>query len=191
MNRNQWAGAECLTMGWPASIVPGIVAQCMREGSSARCNPQDTTMPWAGSTPYNSVGVQNYLTVDDGLAATKATWENGFYPTVLAAGAAGDPNQWVAAVANGPWGTWSSVAEAQADLAQVMHDPSIGLVQVAGTSEAPPEGEEMTSQLITTGGVVSVHVYGPNPSQGGKAWHWWQATEGADTSWHNEELPGQ
>lgn len=172
-------------MGWPATIIAGVVAQMMREGSSANCNPQDTTEPWPGATDFNAAGVKNYRTADDGQAATAATWRNGFYSSVLRAGAAGDPNQWVAAVAASPWGTWISVAQAQADLATVMHDPTIGEIEVVGTLSSPGKEDHMITAYEDTSGQRHVFVLLAD----GAVAHWWQATSGADTSWHSETLP--
>jgi hypothetical protein len=53
------------------------------EGGTARYNPLNTTEKWAGATDYNSVGVKNYRTGADGLAATKATLVNGFYTGIV------------------------------------------------------------------------------------------------------------
>ena len=47
-----------------------VVAWELQEGTSARYNPLDTTLPLPGSTNYNSVGVQNYGSWSQGLQAT-------------------------------------------------------------------------------------------------------------------------
>lgn len=44
-----------------------------------------TTEPGFGGTVYNSAGVRAYPTEADGIAATKATLENGSYAPILAA----------------------------------------------------------------------------------------------------------
>lgn len=56
-----------------------------REGTSAKNNPLATTQPEHGSTSFNSVGVQNYPTLNLGAKATAATLENGYYDDVLKA----------------------------------------------------------------------------------------------------------
>ncbi len=53
------------------------------EGGSARYNPLNTTEPWPHATLYNSVGVRNYASGADGLAATAATLVNGHYPGIV------------------------------------------------------------------------------------------------------------
>jgi hypothetical protein len=54
------------------------------ENTSARHNPLATTQGYPGATNFNRVGVKNYLTVDDGVAATYKTITNGLYPSVVA-----------------------------------------------------------------------------------------------------------
>lgn len=53
------------------------------EGGSARYNPLNTTEPWPGATDYNSVHVRNYRSGADGIAATAATLENGYYKGIV------------------------------------------------------------------------------------------------------------
>jgi len=48
-------------------------------------NPLNTTQKMSGSTDYNSVGVQNYPSALEGIAATAATLLNGNYGDVVAA----------------------------------------------------------------------------------------------------------
>jgi hypothetical protein len=47
-------------------------------------NPLNSTLPWLSppSHPMNSVGVQFYMDVPSGIAATVATLVNGYYPTI-------------------------------------------------------------------------------------------------------------
>lgn len=55
----------------------------LAEGGTAAFNPLNTTEPWAGATNYNSVGVKNYRTGSDGIAATVATLLNGHYTNIV------------------------------------------------------------------------------------------------------------
>ena len=85
-----WSGAESLPrdrMSW--------------------CNPLDTTEPWPGAVPMNSVGVRRYLTVQDGISATVMTLKNGHYPAIIANLRNSIPRaSWGNACANlGTWGT--------------------------------------------------------------------------------------
>lgn len=53
------------------------------EGGKARYNPFNTTQSWRGATNYNEVGVKNYLSIEDGLAATLKTLRNGRYNCIV------------------------------------------------------------------------------------------------------------
>lgn len=53
------------------------------EGATAAFNPFNTTQPMPGATKYNSVGVRNYKSAEDGIAATVKTLTNGHYPEIL------------------------------------------------------------------------------------------------------------
>ena len=163
MNRNEWADALIAAMGWAAGVRDGIVAQGYSENSRALRNMLDTTEPWPGATDYNSAGVKNYATTADGIAATKATLENGNYPAVLSAGRVGDATAYVRAIAGSPWGTWSNTRDADNALAIVRGDPSIGLVEVAGTGTEEeavkviwerPNGEQVIE--LPTGHLVHI-----------------------------------
>ncbi|MGH2659233.1 MAG: hypothetical protein ACRDHS_06090, partial [Actinomycetota bacterium] len=54
-----------------------MVAWQVAEGTAAAHNPLATTHDMPGSTGFNSVGVQNFPTVEAGLEATVATLRNG------------------------------------------------------------------------------------------------------------------
>ena len=60
-----------------------LAAWSQMEGGGATWNPFNSTQPKAGATNYNSVGVKNYKTAEDGLDATYKTMTNGYYPNVL------------------------------------------------------------------------------------------------------------
>lgn len=53
------------------------------EGGTAANNPWNTTEPWPRATGYNKIGVRNYATGADGIAATVATLRNGNYPNMM------------------------------------------------------------------------------------------------------------
>src|SRR5262245_53548311 len=76
----RWAEAFLQVMGAPrchANLVVTIAWQA-QEGTQAAWNPLATTHRMDGSTDFNSVGVQNYRTLAQGLQATKETIENGW-----------------------------------------------------------------------------------------------------------------
>lgn len=75
-----WADAFLQVMGAPrchANLVVTIAWQA-QEGTQADWNPLATTHVMDGSSDFNSVGVQNYRTLAQGLEATKETIENGW-----------------------------------------------------------------------------------------------------------------
>jgi hypothetical protein len=104
-----WARSLLAAGGWPVTRcnVGAIVAWERAEGSTpAWRNFLDTTLREPGSHPVNSVGVQAYPSVQEGLAATVVTLRGGPYGPILTALANGDDAQAVAdAVAATPWGT--------------------------------------------------------------------------------------
>jgi hypothetical protein len=53
------------------------------EGGQATWNAFNSTQVKLGSTKYNSYGVQNYLTMEDGADATYKTLANGKYPNIV------------------------------------------------------------------------------------------------------------
>lgn len=76
------------------------------EGGDARHNAFNTTQTWPGSTRYNSAGVQNYKSREDGVKATWHTLNNGYYPELLAAlRNVKDPYVVADAIGKSPWGT--------------------------------------------------------------------------------------
>jgi cell wall-associated NlpC family hydrolase len=86
-------------------------AWAQAEGGGAANNPFNTTMPGYGATgTYNSVGVRNYATPQQGLDATAATLLNGKYGGIISALKQGkDARQMALALANSPWGTGALV----------------------------------------------------------------------------------
>jgi len=109
----QWAKDFLTRVGAPitASNVQAIAAWETAEGTKAAYNPLATTQGgYAGETTFNSVGVKNYASYQDGLDANVQVINNGLYANILAALHQGDDAQAVAqAVANSPWGTGTGV----------------------------------------------------------------------------------
>ena len=99
-----------LAMPQTQENVRAIVAWAKAEGTSASFNPLATTRTAANTTDFNSVGVKNYPSYDEGVDATVATLRNGRYPNILAAFANGNDAMAVArAVEASPWGTGHGV----------------------------------------------------------------------------------
>lgn len=70
-------------------------------------NPLNTTQGgYAGESDFNSVGVKNYRTWDDGIAANARVIHNGFYPRVVGAFQRGNSARDVCdLITLSPWGT--------------------------------------------------------------------------------------
>lgn len=81
MNRGQWAYSFCLGVGVEIERYDeaqlAVVCWIAAEGGYARFNPLNTTLWVPGCTNYNSVGVKNYRTYDEGVGASVATLNYG------------------------------------------------------------------------------------------------------------------
>ena len=72
-------------IGW---MVAWTVAETGHPSGSyqgASYNLLNTTQPAPGTTDFNSIGVKNYTSYAQGIAATVQTLQNGYYPALLAA----------------------------------------------------------------------------------------------------------
>jgi peptidoglycan hydrolase CwlO-like protein len=83
-----WAGALLRTIGAPGcrSNLVAMVAWQYSEFTQAAWNPLADTFPMPGSTAFNSVGVQNYASLAQGLDAIRHTLTNGpalGYPAIV------------------------------------------------------------------------------------------------------------
>lgn len=107
---------------WQAQILHGLGAPVTpqnllflnnwtkAEGGNASYNPFNTTQNAPGATSYNSVGVRNYVSPQQGINATVQTLLNGRYGNILSALRQGtDARAAALALANSPWGTGSLV----------------------------------------------------------------------------------
>jgi predicted membrane metal-binding protein len=109
----QWARDFLTKLNMPVTSenVRAIAAWEQAEGTKASFNPLATTQGgFAGETRFNSVGVKNYATYQDGIDANAHAITNGRYTNVLDALRAGNSAHAVAdAIANSPWGTHGGV----------------------------------------------------------------------------------
>lgn len=109
----QWAKDFLTRLNAPitAENVRAITAWEQAEGTAASYNPLATTQGgFAGETQFNSVGVKNYMSYQDGLDANVKVINNGLYSNILAALQQGNSATSVAqAIANSPWGTGKGV----------------------------------------------------------------------------------
>ena len=142
--------------GWQNAILGGVGApvtpenvQLMNawaqaEGGGASNNPFNTTEPAQGATSYNSVGVQNYQTPQQGIAATIATLQNGRYGNVLSALQAGNNPMAVAqAIAASPWGTGQGV---------------VNVLKGGGISSAVPQAQVSARSMTGVGAPPGPHA---------------------------------
>ena len=76
-------------------------------GGGGMWNPLNTTQGgYAGESDFNSVGVKNYATREDGLNANAKVIHNGYYPMVVGLLSLGNNAQAVVnAITASPWGT--------------------------------------------------------------------------------------
>jgi hypothetical protein len=88
-SESAWVTAFLSALGAPASAantasMTDWISHEGTFGSGATNNPLNTTEPGYGSTSeFNSDGVRNYPTEQDGISATIATLNNGDYPDIL------------------------------------------------------------------------------------------------------------
>jgi peptidoglycan hydrolase CwlO-like protein len=104
-----WAGLFLRAVGAPgcqANLVT-LVAWQYSEFTQAAWNPLADTLAMSGSTTFNSVGVQNYVSLDQGLQATRFTLVNGpafGYGAILSElGACADPMSTANAINASMW----------------------------------------------------------------------------------------
>lgn len=109
-----WGKNFLRAIGAPFNVQTDLFlrAWAQSENSAAKFNPYATTQPMPGSTKFNSIGVRNYLTWQQGVEATAITIKNGRYPNLLAALKEGkDANKMAAALKASPWGTGALTIE--------------------------------------------------------------------------------
>lgn len=110
----QWALDFLERLGMPKTSenVRVLVAWQQAEGTAARFNPLATMQGHAGATKFNSIGVKNYASYEDGLEATVKGIRNGRYDHILAALRRGDSAEAVAqAIKDSPWGSGGLVLQ--------------------------------------------------------------------------------
>ena len=100
-----------LNMPITSENIRAVSAWEQAEGTKASFNPLATTQGgFAGETRFNSVGVKNYATYQDGIDANAHALMNGRYQNVLDALRAGNSATAVAqAISDSPWGTHGGV----------------------------------------------------------------------------------
>lgn len=109
-----WATAVLRAVGAPITKenLRFVQAWQRAEGGGASFNPLNTTQQWKNASSYNSVGVRNYTSAADGVAATAHTLLNGYYPKIVAglrSGKLSAPQLASMTDELGKWGTGSGV----------------------------------------------------------------------------------
>lgn len=151
--------------GWQTQILRGVGAPvtpqnllfvndwAKAEGGGAANNPFNTTEPGYGATGnYNSVGVKDYATPQQGVQATLATLQNGRYGNILSALKQGTNARSAAqALAASPWGTGALVLKMLGGAgAEPPAAPSVGVGAGAGSvagSLAPQTAQPVRPQV--------------------------------------------
>lgn len=89
-----------------ASNMQAMSAWVKSEGTSAAFNPLATCRKAPGATDFNSVGVKNFQSYEQGVQTTVGAIQNGLYQPVITALRRGDDPYAVAdAIEASPWGT--------------------------------------------------------------------------------------
>lgn len=89
--REQWCIAVLEAIGNKnptQNVINWLVGWTLFEtnaGSGASYNLLNTTLRMPGSTNFNSAGVQNFVSFDQGIEANASTLANGFYGTIFSA----------------------------------------------------------------------------------------------------------
>lgn len=114
--RGQWARdlAAALGNAQPdAPTISWIAAWTKAENTRARYNPLATTQTWPGATNFNAVGVKNYASREDGIAATVQTLSYGFpgYDDIREGIRTNDPERAMRGLYRAPWGTNGALVE--------------------------------------------------------------------------------
>lgn len=131
-----------------------LVAWQQGEGTASTFNPLATTQDWPGATIYNSVGVKNYASYQDGIAATVKTLSYGYagYADIVAGIKANDPALALRGLYASPWGTSATLVE------QVYHERLAQQAQPSAGGTVP-RGHPLAGALVITQGYgVGTHA---------------------------------
>lgn len=122
------------------------------EGGDAAYNPLNTELVMRGSRPYNTAGVQSYVSAASGASATAQTLMNGRYNAILAAMRANTPiDSWSVAPIPAEIDTWGT------------HGFAAYLRQLT-----PAQEDDVTPQLAQMIVDIWDALFGPVPIFGGE-----------------------
>ena len=104
-----WEGQLLRALGVPVTRqnIASLSEWQRREGGTATFNPLNTTQSAPGAGKYNSVGVRNFVSQQQGLNATVKTLRNGHYGDILAALQKSQPLGSQSSLKTWGTGTWS------------------------------------------------------------------------------------
>jgi len=126
-----WAESVLKAGGWPRTDanIQSLIAWALNEGGGGEFNPLNTTEPEPGAGSFNSVGVRNYKSWQQGIAATVATLQSSDYTDItyslskgqgLEKGSYGGLYTWSGGGYSNVSGTWSGAAKYMAGNAVVL-----------------------------------------------------------------------
>lgn len=123
------------------------------EGGNAAFNPFNTTQPSAGASNYNSVGVKNYGSLQEGLHATAQTLLNGHYNKLVADLRSGKASamQLAQDEAATPWGTGPLIEKVLGGKVTIPNGATAGGSSQAGIQAhlaTAPQGTSMRDALL-------------------------------------------
>lgn len=115
MKRGQFANKVTTGLGAKVTLHTRRAwqAQMQAEGGSAKNNPFNTTQPMPGATNFNSVGVKNYVSAQQGIEATIKTLKgkgHGYEKILKALRANAPATEIVKAIGESDWGTSGTLA---------------------------------------------------------------------------------
>jgi hypothetical protein len=155
--RETFAEAILTGLGYPVTklAVTDIMSWEAAEGGAwnggARYNPLNTTEPMSGATNFNSVGVKNYTSWEQGLNATVKTLENGYYTDILNALSIGGTGDFGVTVGESPWGTETFAVTGQSTKA--LTSPTDTGTAHSLTNSTPPDLTKYPGLFIDSDGV--------------------------------------
>jgi hypothetical protein len=163
-NTHDFAVDVLTGLGMPVttSNIQAIMAWSTAEskpGRGAAFNPMNTTQPAKGATNFNTVGVKNFTSYQQGVQATVQTLRNGHYGPILNAFKKGNDAFAVAsAVAASPWGTGQGVTNVL-NGGKVVNQPIAG-ASTGGYGPATGGAGSGLTPTATPDTAVSIQNYG-------------------------------
>lgn len=148
--RGEWAKdfAKALGNTSPsADIVNWISAWTKNENTKARFNPLATTLDYGKTTDFNSVGVKNYETREQGIEATVKTVSNFKYPgykDIVDGILENDVRKSAAGLIRAPWGSNGAMVQNIAATLDVRNEP---LLAESGSGKTGSNDKPDTSPL--------------------------------------------